>query len=251
MNANKPPVLVGETFSPWTKKARWALEHCKVAYDYDEYVPTLSEPRLRWRLRQWGGDVSVPVLFADDRAICGSWEIADFANDASDDQRLGDFSAIEPWNDLSEAALAEGRARVLMCISGNDEALAESLPEFIPLRLRRPLRFLARDGARRLERKYRHLVEPGALRASLLKARQTLAKTESGYLLDQFSYADIAMAVVLEIIAPIARHEPQLGRATETCWNDPALSEEFADLIAWRDRLAGDERISYSQFKRK
>ncbi len=36
-------LLIGESFSPWTKKARWALEYCGLAYDYQEYTSTLSE----------------------------------------------------------------------------------------------------------------------------------------------------------------------------------------------------------------
>ena len=56
--------LVGESFGPFTQKARWALEFCGVEHTYQEYTPTLSEPGLRLRMRQWSGAVSVPVLFA-------------------------------------------------------------------------------------------------------------------------------------------------------------------------------------------
>ena len=87
-------LLVGESFSPWTKKARWALEHCDLSYNYKEYTPTLSEPALRLRLRQFSGQVSVPILFADKQIIRGSFEIARYANDRVGDGRLGDFDAI-------------------------------------------------------------------------------------------------------------------------------------------------------------
>ena len=99
-------LLIGESFSPWTKKARWALEYCGLAFDYLEYTPTLSEPALRWRLRQWSGTVSVPILLADDQCFHGSWAIALYANQTTSDKRLGDMSAISRWNDLSESALA-------------------------------------------------------------------------------------------------------------------------------------------------
>ena len=242
-------LLIGESFSPWSKKARWALEHRGLAYAYEEYVPTLSEPRLRWRLRQWSGSVSVPVLFAGERPIRGSWNIACFANDLVDGSDAWDMTRVARWDTLSEVALAEGRTRVVRSVLANDRALEEALPPFVPQRLRRPLRFVARDAARRLDRKYAHLLDAGALRRALLATRDALARTSSDYLLDTFSYADMTMAVVLEVIAPIANVDPPLGPETARCWHDDALAREFADLVQWRDRLAADVRTTCSQFR--
>ena len=231
-------LLIGESFSPWTKKARWAVEYCGLDYDYQEYTPTLSELGLRWRLQQWSGSVSVPVLFAGHQIFHGSWEIARYANETAGDGRLGNLEAIAAWNDLSEAALAEGRTRVVRCVLSNEQALEEALPAFVPNLLRRRLRFVARDAAQRLDRKYAHLVKPGALHQALVHTREGLAQSDNDYLLGRFSYADIAMAAVLEVVAPIAdKHQP-LGPATQRCWNDPALAAEFEDLLNWRGRLA-------------
>ena len=41
------PTLVGLAYSPWTQKARWALTHHGVPHDFESYVPTLGEPKLR------------------------------------------------------------------------------------------------------------------------------------------------------------------------------------------------------------
>ncbi len=246
--SSKPDaLLVGESFSPWTQKARWALEHCGVAYRYAEYTPTLSEPALRLRMRQWSGAVSVPVMFTDGRILRGSWEIACHAGSLAGDARLGDLSAVAQWNALSEAALAEGRSRVVRCIAADIAALEESLPGFIPSTMRPALRFAARDAVRRLERKYAHLDEPGSLRRALAEIRRGLAAARCDYLLGRFSYADIAMAVVLETIAPTARTTPPLGPATKRCWSDALLAEEFGDLLSWRSRLASAPATSYSQ----
>ena len=252
MNQSKPQarlLLVGETFSPWTKKARWGLERCGVRYDYQEYTPTLSEPGLRWRMRQFTGSVSVPVLFVGKQIIRGSWDIVSYANAVSDHAPLGDLTTIAHWDMLSERALAEGRTRVVRAIKHSDAALEESLPGFIPQPLRKPLRLIARDAVTRLDRKYAHLYEPGAIRSALEATRNGLDQSGQDYLLGNFSYADITMAVVLEVIAPIARTEPPLGSATAACWNDIPLAEEFADLIQWRNRLAADQAASYSQFQ--
>lgn len=242
-------ILIGESFSPWTKKARWALEQCQVDYEYREYIPTLSEPGLRFRMRQWSGAVSVPVLFAGSEIRRGSWEIAIYANEAAGGGRLGDLEAVAQWNSLSEDALAEGRTRVVRSIMGNPRALQESLPTFVPEFLRSSLRFVARDAARRLDRKYAHLSRSGALRNALLRTREGLTQAGGDYLLGQFSYADIAMAVVLEVVTPIAKTVPPLGAETLSCWIDSNLADEFQDLVEWRNRLAASNETSYSQFR--
>lgn len=242
-------VLIGESFSPWTQKARWALERCGVDFDYREYTPTLSEPALRWRLGQWRGAVSVPVLMMGRQAVRGSWDIARHAATFAGDGRLGDFAAVAPWDALSEAALAEARSRVVRGVLADGDALDEASAAVLPASLRRPLRFVARDAARRLDRKYRHLVRPGALRLALDRTRAGLRAHGDDHLLGGFSYADIAMAVVLEAVAPIARTAPPLGPATRHCWSDAALAEEFADLLAWRDRLASSPASTYSQLQ--
>ena len=242
-------LLVGESFSPWTKKARWALEHCGLDYDYQEYTPTLSEPGLRWKMKKLLGSVSVPVLFADRKILRGSWEIACYANDTVGGKRLGDMQIIEPWNDLSEAALAEGRTRIVRSILNNNQALEEGLPAFVPSFLRRPMRFMAKDAVRRLDRKYAHLVKPGSLDIALQEIRNGLSESPNEFLLDSFSYADITMAVVMEVIAPIAHVEPPLGPVTQEIWNDSVLAEENQDLVAWRDSLASNVETTYSQFR--
>lgn len=241
--------LIGESFSPWTKKARWALEYCGLAFDYKEYTPTLSEPALRLRLKQWRGPVSVPLAFAGDETIHGSWAIACHANTQSGDSRLGDMNAIRTWDGLSEAALAEGRSALLRRILSCNPALEESLPSFVTNAVRRPLRFLARDAVQRLERKYAHLVVPGSLREALLQTRQHLANNGCEFLLNKFSYADITMIAVLEMIAPLAVAEPPLGPAVARCWHDEVLANEFNDLLAWRRRLVAASKTSYSQYQ--
>ena len=64
----------------------------------------------------------------------------------------------------------------------------------------------------------------------------------SRYLLGEFSYADIAMAVVLHFVVPPADEYVSMGPATRQCWTTPALADEFRDLIYWRDQLYADHR---------
>ena len=242
--------LVGESFGPFTQKARWALEYAEVPHRYEEYIPTLSEPGLRLRMRQWSGVGSVPVLFAGERIIRGSWEIARNASQYAGDGRLGDFTEISTWNELSERALEEGRKRVVRAVLASPAALDEATTAVFPAALARPLRFIARTAARRLDTKYAHLVMPGSLRSALLFTRAKLQQTGGDFLLGSFSYADIAICVVLETVAPIMRTEPPLGPATRACWSEPALAEEFADLLRWRERLMDRVTPRFSQLPR-
>ncbi len=223
------PLLIGESFSPWTQKVRWALEHCGIAHRYEEYVPTLGEPRLRWRLR-------------------GSWEIACLTVDRGDPLGLRD-DRVPHWNALGDAALCEGRTRVVRGIACDPQAQIESMPSFVPKPLRSGLRWLARDAIRRLDRKYAALVVDGSLRHALLRTREALAASGGDFLLGRFGYADIAMCVVLECVAPIARTTPPLGPATRRHWRDDALAREFDDLLAWRRRLLALPGIAGSQFR--
>ncbi|HRN61291.1 MAG TPA: glutathione S-transferase family protein [Luteimonas sp.] len=247
--AREPLLLIGESFSPWTQKARWALEHCGVAHRYEEYVPTLSEPWLRWRMRCWTEPVSVPVMRTPDGWLRGSWDIARYAAAAAGDSRLGDMAAIVAWNALGDAALAEGRTRVVRGIAVDPQAQAESLPRFLPAPLHGSLRWLARDAVRRLDRKYAALLVEGSLRRALLETRRALAASGGDFLLGRFSYADIAMIVVLECVAPVARTVPPLGPATRRLWRDPVLAEEFADMIDWRSRLLAMPGVAGHQFR--
>jgi len=242
------PLLIGESFSPWTQKARWALEHCGIAHRYEEYVPTLGEPRLRWRMRQWSGTVSVPVLRTHGRWLRGSWEIACLTADRGDPLGLRD-DRVRHWNALGDAALCEGRTRVVRGIACDPRAQVESMPSFVPMPLRGGLRWLARDAVRRLDRKYAALAVDGSLRQALLRMRETLAASGGDFLLGRFGYADIAMCMVLECVAPIARTTPPLGPATRRHWQDDALAREFDDLLAWRRRLLALPGIAGSQFR--
>lgn len=228
-------VLVGEAFSPWTLKARWALDHCGVGYRYREYTPGISEPWLRWRLGQWRRPVSVPVLLTRERAIQGSWKIAEHAARCAGDARLGEFADIQAWDDISERGLAAARTRVVRAVLADGRALDESVP-FLPARGRFLLRPVARRVARRLDRKYAHLAFRDAHRDALLELRQGLARSGTGYMLQRFGYADITLSVLLEAVVPTSGPEA-LGPAQRACWHDAALAREFRDLLDWRAGL--------------
>ena len=106
--------LLGLPYSPWTEKARWALDARRVPYTFRHYQPLLGEPALRIKLRRPTARISVPVLTTSDgRAIADSADIARWADERGEGPRLFPAehgAAIARFIALSERALAAGRA---------------------------------------------------------------------------------------------------------------------------------------------
>ena len=248
MAANDRPLLTAIPYSPWSEKARWALDHHRIQYVEEAYTPMLSEPALRWRLRRARGPVSVPVLFADGEAFTDSFDIAHYAERRGAGTplfRRGLEAAIARWNRLSDAAMSAGRALVSFRVEGDPQARSEALPDLVPRALRRPLDPVARVGVRFLARKYRFREDEHAhraeLRARLVEMRDALSDGRR-CLLGEFSYADIAMASALQFVAPVGDEHIRLGPATRRAWTDLDLAGELTDLLEWRDQLYATRR---------
>lgn len=236
--------LFGQYVSPWTEKARWALDHHRVPYRYREHVALLGELSLRAHAGKWGGPVSVPLWKAEGEAISDSLHIALFADRSAGGPPL--FPAehadeIIQWNARSEAALFAARTLYLERLSRHREAKVELQPAFMPLAIRRAsvgavglaVAFLRRkygiDGAAEASAEETLTRELEALRAELAGRDHLLA---SG-----FTYADVAMAVTLQFVSPVADRFLKLGPGTRETCEYPALAARFGDLVAWRDAL--------------
>lgn len=250
--------LLGLAYSPWTEKARWALDARRVPYRFRHYQPLLGEPALRIKLRRAAGRVSVPVLTTSDgRVIADSADIARWASERGEGPQL--FPAehehdVARFVDLSERALAAGRALSLARMLGDHEALAEMVPGPI----RRALGPVAvRIGALGIHRTLRKYGAHGgsqdahrrAFVAALDEVRDTLAKAPSGdgprTLLGRFTFADIAVAQALAFVRP-PESGLKLGPASRRSFSDPDLAERYADLLAWRDELYRTRRTPAS-----
>lgn len=241
--------LVGLSYSPWSEKARWGLDHHCVPFAFEEYVPLLGEPALRVRMRKVFGRVSVPVLFHDNVATGDSMEIARFAERTGSGKAL--FGAereaqVAAWNERSESLLRGGRALVVFRTSTDAQAKEEALPPFIPDVLRPLLKPVAKVGVDYLRRKYRtsalttfdHEV---AMRDALDALRKGLEGGKA-YLLGDFSYADIAMAAALQMVVPVDDLYLPIGPATRDVWTHDGLARAYPDLLAWRDALYAKHR---------
>jgi glutathione S-transferase len=239
--------LLALPYSPWSEKARWALDVRGVPYRYRHYQPLIGELELRLKTRRLRGRVTVPMLIdAQGRVYDDSEKIARFADAHGTGPVLfpneGE-AAIARWVALSEEGLAAGRVLALERQLRDDDALSE----MVPRSLRRSLGWLAprvgQFGVLRTLRKYRAHERSTSehrakLRAVLEALRAALAASSSTpkTILGTFSFADIAAAQILAFVSP-PTSGLKLGMASARGFTDPELSREFADLITWRDAL--------------
>lgn len=239
------PVLFHLPYSPWSERARWALDHHRVVYAKRLHKPMVGEPALRLATRRPIGRVSVPTLIDGGRVFDDSFTIAEHA------ERIGRGAPLFPaalhgeirtWNAISEAALAAGRAASLRRALSSPSALEEGLEGVVPGPLRPYMRGVAKSAIIFLERKYH--TEQAATRAlseGLDRLRRAL-EVNGGTVLAQRTYADYTMAVVLQFVAPVANTHLAIGDGTRAVLGDPELAARYADLVAWRDALYRDAR---------
>lgn len=239
------PLLVGLDYSPWTQRAAWALHLSGVPARFVQYTPTLGEPRLRLHLRRLGGRVSVPVLLRapggpiEDSFDIARWAVAHASPEAPAPNLIPDFAEAHRWNALADRALEYGRQRFVRQMIDNaghlDEASSKEFPPFVaPM-----LRPVARAIARRTLGKYA-ATPRSAMADALTQFRDALAA--GPYVLGgTLSYADIAMATMLEMVSP----GPQTERGPEETrdWTDPEFAEQFRDLLEWRDALVTETKF--------
>lgn len=245
--------LLGLPYSPWSEKAKWALEARGVAYRFKTYQPLLGEPMLRLKTGRWAGKVTVPVLTTDDgTTLTDSLDIARWADGRGEGPALfpaGRDAEVLAWVERSERALFAGRALSLARTSADPAALLEMVPR--PLRGTGALaRGLALFGIRRTLRKYGATraandaheaaltAELEALRAALASAPRAAAAADATpvTLLGAFSFADVAATQCLAFVCPPA-FGLRIGPANRRAFTDEPLRERFRDLVAWRDAV--------------
>jgi glutathione S-transferase len=237
------------SFSPWSERARWALDHHRVAHEIVEHLPMLGEAALRVAAKKPVGRVSVPLLVDGDRAIFDSFEIARYAEQVGNGEPLlpeASMAAITRWNQLAEQIASAGRSVVTARTLHDPETLVEALPPFLPPRARAPLAPLASLGARFLQYKYGYgdVTESrarAAARGGLLEMREAL-RGRRHLVGDQLTYADIAAATSIQFFKPVADAYIPLGAATRRTWHQADIADEFADIVAWRDQLYAEHR---------
>lgn len=227
------PTLYSIAYSPWSLRARLALDLAGKPYDKHEYLPTLGEPALRLRLRRPLGRVTLPVMFLPDgTALTDSLDIARHA--LGDSALWGDEGDVQHWTAWSERMLAAGRVRTTRSVMQDPAALENSLPG--PIRSLGPLGMaIGRQAAGMLLRKYPIDAESDATLAEGLDELDDALSTRRWLGGDQLTWSDVTAAVGLCFVDPPMTLP--LGKAARPHWRHDALATEHADAIRWRDRV--------------
>ncbi len=234
--------LLGLPFSPWSEKARWALDARQIPYRFVRYAPLVGELGLRRKLGRFRGRVSVPVLTTDaGEVIADSARIARWADAHGNGPALfpaDRATAIDRVVEDAELGLAAGRILSLRRVLGSDDALLEMVPRSVARTTGRALAIrVAAAGIRRTLRKYAVASEPlPALTAILEGLRAAIGAANGGPLLGTFTFADIAATQILAFIEPPA-FGLRVGAANRRSFTDPELRDRYADVIRWRDAI--------------
>lgn len=245
-----PATLYALDYSPWSERARWALDHHKVPYKFVHHVPMLGEPLLRWRARKSPKPkASVPLLVDDAGAYGDSWDIMLRAEEVGRGAPLFfDRAGCDRIHEMIEPALRAGRARVMIKTLDNPRALADSARAVAPAFVTPLLRPVSALGARFLAHKHDARLDSVEARdAELAVVLEGLREELRGrrYLLaERFSAADIACAGLLQLVDPIRSDHMPLLPSIRACWASPPLARRFGDLLEWRDELYAQHRFA-------
>jgi glutathione S-transferase len=229
--------------SPWSELARWAIDHHRVECRRVEYLPLVAELQLRLATGKVFSRVSAPTLVDGQSVFADSFDIARYAELVGNGASLfpgGPSGDVGPWNDRAQRALNAGRTLHFARIEGDQDALRELVPGFVPEALRDLSVPVVGQTFAFLGRKYRANAASNAqAQAALVEELEHLerALASGPYLLGAFSYADIAMAGALHYVDPVGDRYMRLGSATRHSLRDAPLAERFGKVLAWRDDL--------------
>jgi glutathione S-transferase len=127
----------------------------------------------------------------------------------------------------------------------SEQAKKDTLPGFIPTPLRGAFSPMTSMGASYLARKYAIATDLNRHETELVRILGDVDKALGGrrHLLgDDFTFADITMAVVLQLVAPVANEYLVLSPALRSVSTEPSLAARFSGLVEWRDALYAAHR---------
>ena len=242
----KTPVLWGLLQSPYTERARWALSHHSITYDYQEHTPLVGEATLR--MRSGARRATVPLLLVGDEKLMDSVAIMSWADEkGSGSSLMSDRKAVDQWVDAIAPALHHVRSRVTRRILVDPDALTEAAAGSVPRLLARRVRNVAAKGAWHLGKKHGFAMTDDEAELEVRVIREVLdamrARLDGGEtMLDGFSAVDILCASFLQGIAAVDHPAWSLPPATARAWSEPELASDYADLLAWRDGVYAAHR---------
>jgi glutathione S-transferase len=245
-------LLIQLPYSPWSERARWALEHHHVAYRPFEHVPMIYEPALRVvsAVLTKSGErllkkATVPMLIDDGKIYPDSVSIAERAEQVGSGTPLipdGSRAEVLAWADTADRLLDSGRARLMDRLIADDAALRDALPP--PLRTLPASVATARLAAKFVKQKYvangQTAAEHEARMDAELERIERALDGQSFLTGGGFTFADVAVASAIDMVD--IRPETALGSASREVWGEPSLAKAHPKAIAYRDRVYAEHR---------
>ncbi|MBU0917772.1 MAG: glutathione S-transferase N-terminal domain-containing protein [Gammaproteobacteria bacterium] len=236
------------TISPWSIKARWALDWHDVNYCWREYVTVLTPLLLHRRLKVPVSKVTAPVLINGSQALMNALDIVRYADKTGANEPLlhaAEREEIERWDEISRLLSEAGRALMMTRMLTDRAGQMAALPPGLPAAIRGPMSFMARNTAKHLSQKYGFRFEDGerhqatVLRCLELVRCQLNAKASSGLtsLLSRFSYADVSVSSALQLVLPVSPRFVPIHPDTASLWTLRDAARLFPDVLAWRDQI--------------
>ncbi|TNE87906.1 MAG: glutathione S-transferase family protein [Deltaproteobacteria bacterium] len=227
--------------SPWSERARWALDTCGIDREERVYVSRFGAPWLRLKLRRFAKPITMPLMLVHGQVLDDSLDIARWADARASAGLFPDAHAAEvaAWHGLADRVLAAGRRRTTRLVRADPAAIKATAAKTLPGGGLLP-GFVLQETADWLLAKYAHLEEDTDDEAILVEGleRLTAAIADGEYLVGgQRTWADIAMATGLGFIDPHPSMQPHVPAAALPHWRAPALAERFPEALAWRDRI--------------
>ena len=245
--------LITLPLSPFSEKARWALDHSRLPYRERIHMPFVGEGLLRLRTRIWTSAAAVPALIDGSDVVTGALRIARYVEHNAPVTTLfpsEHVANIVRWNDLSEKAISAGRVLVTKRIEASPEAKREILSGLIPgfsISMLGHLLGNQATGFRLVEHalvflRRKHNFTHATTRSAEDALNEVFGTLENAIctrptLLTRFSFADIAMAAALQTVAPVSDQYLVLGEGIRACMTDDRFHTRYPKAIAWRNML--------------
>ncbi|KAF0686132.1 Aste57867_22097 [Aphanomyces stellatus] len=239
--SSAPLELISLSVSPYSLTARWALNYCGVPFKVTPYEPILGELGLRLRLL-WRGyvawKVTVPVLLTDKSVLPSTFDIALYAHEASPDRHfLDDVDAVRMWDTRYQRMLSRFRHLLMTDVQAHPDLAIEYAPPALRQHAPSVASVFASVGVSVFNWKYSAesaATNADVVRDTLVLMQKTLA-TQPFLLGDHFTYADMLMAVAIDLLVPGPQSTVQGKR--KDLMLARGLADGFDDVVAWKTSI--------------
>jgi glutathione S-transferase len=253
-NESSTHELVGAHFSPWSMRARWALDYHEIQYQFTKYTPMVDEAWLRFKSGRYFSQISVPMLFISGpkkQVLCDSYDIVQYAdgigNTMGHTKLVPDELKveIEQWSEKINELLAPLRIISMKKALTDEDVKQEELPGWAKS-MGSAGDYIYRSACNYIVKKYpvtNDQQDDQTIRKYLDEIQQRIQsvnnddKSSVAYLFgNQFTYGDIVTACALQLLNPVDDSVWRLKPGQRKVVTHP-IHSEYPLICTWRDQI--------------